>query len=663
MTFRSTVRLVLATLLCLVVAGGVAVAYGPPPPYLVKLTGPSRAVDCGQTVTITATVVNTENGNSPVRNQIVRWSIANGSSSDSLSTTRSATDKRGRASTQLTIGKATGDRRVVGEARSVQGRITVKVDCVLPTPTPRPTPRATDRPEATPKPTPKATQRPPKTPAPTPEPSTTLERSTFTVGYREGDVAGRAPLLLAEGYGFWAQEGLAVTQVEAPDPLAGLRDGSLDAAVMRLDDVLRAIAAGEPLRILSGYHQYQSDIVAVAQDVPDASALAGRPVIVGDDPRAETRAALLADAGWDPVAAGAEVTLPDGGPAVWARALLNGEVAMAPLRNQDRVEAGYANAAIVLDQQSFGDDVLVATDATVQAAPNSVVAFLTGTIAALRELADPATDEDLFGFATDAGLPVTAGVRGGWVNDVDDFRPWDGSLGDPSVGEGLGELDAYAADLLGWVPLPADHIALDQLHAAQETLGMVPAPDLPALEAPASAALRLGLPSTDLADAAPVLLATADGAFEAAGLTDVTVTAATGVAGVVDGSLDLAVVTAADAADAIAAGDPVVIMAGYQPAAADPTVIVAAADRPEADTAAALSALLRGLAALNLPDAADRAVAASGAAAPADLAASWPAIAATFAPFDGSTADGALPAQPALLAARASLGLQGDSAP
>jgi hypothetical protein len=375
---------------------------------------------------------------------------------------------------------------------------------------------------------------------------------------------------------------------------------------------------------------------------------------MGDDPRAEARAALLAEAGWDAVAAGAEVTLPEGGISGWIGRFLEGQVAMTPIRNEDRLAVSTANGTLVLDAQTYGDDVLVTTVERLEDAPLSLVAFLTGTIGALRDLADPATDTDLFAAAVAEAMVMGPGIQGGWVNDVDDLRPWDGSLGDPTVGDGLGELDAFAAGQLGWVPLPIDILALDTLHAAQDALGMAAAPELPVLDAPASATIRIATPGEGLSDRAPLALAVSAGAFEAAGVTDVVLSTGDGLAGILDGSLDLAVVSAADAAAAIAAGDPVVIVAGYQASATEPTVLIAAAERSDTDLAPAVQALLRGLAALHHPDAA---VTAAGGGLTADDEAAWPSIVAAFAPFDGSTADAATPIHPALAAARASVGL------
>ncbi|MFN8619342.1 MAG: ABC transporter substrate-binding protein [Chloroflexota bacterium] len=656
MTPRSIAALWFALLLGVaLVGGGLVAAYGGAAPYLVKVSGPRGAVDCGTSVRLTTTVVGIENGQ-PVVEQYVRWKVDRGSSSDQLSSRQTITDRNGRTSVTLDLASTDGDRRITATAAGIPGRATIKVDC--PNPTPRPTPRATTRPivRATPRPTVRPTRKP--RPTATPVASGAPERATLTVGYLESSIPGRAPLLLADAQGDWSSRGLAVTQSLATDPIPGLLDGSLDVAVVPLDAALRAIADGTPIRILAGYHDYVADIVAVAPGVTSPADLAGKPVILGDDARAAIRREALAAAGWDLSTVQVQETLPDGGFDTWAGALVDGSVAMAPIRNRHRLAVQQANDTLVLDRQVYGQDVLVTSDATLAAAPNALTAFLAGEIAALSRLPDAATDRELFIAGARAGIPEPN--RTGWTADLEDFRPWDGSFGDPAVGNGLGELDAYARDLLGWVPLPVDHLALDLLGAAQAAAGVDAAPVLALPDAPEAVTLTIGTPSADLVVTAPLLLAGAEGAWVTAGLDGATLTVADGVAGVVDGSLDLAVVSAADAAAAIDAGQPVQVVAGYATAATEPSVLIAAAAADDPTITAALVAVLHGLADLNLPDALDRAVAASGQPVAEDVAAGWPTIVATFAPFDASNPDGS-PAGGALAAARAAVGLDTGS--
>jgi hypothetical protein len=422
---------------------------------------------------------------------------------------------------------------------------------------------------------------------------------------------------------------------------------------MSLDDALAAIAAGEPVRLLAGYHQYQSDLVAVREGIADAAGLAGQPVIMGDDARAALRLQELAEAGWDLGTAGGQETLPEGGVDAWAAALVNGDVALSPILNRHRLPVAQANGSLILDRPVYGDDVLVTTEQALDDKPLALTAFVAGTVDALQQLLEPASDGPLYQAAEAAGMTITDPIRAGWANDLQDFSPWDGTFGEPDDGNGFGELDRYAAGQLGWVPPPADAVALGTLRDARVDAGLEDV-SLPRLDR-ASGELRIDTASAELGDRAPLLLAQATDAFSRAGYDDVTLRTGGGIAAVTDGSADLAVVTAAEAAAAVDAGEPVVVLAGYQPAATEPTVLVASTDRD--DLGPALQAYLRGLARLNLPDAFDRAVSQGGEAVDEGAAAAFDAALAGYAPFDGSTADPAAPVDPQLAAARASLGL------
>jgi hypothetical protein len=639
----------------------VTTAYGPGTALIVKVTGPSRSVECEQSVALTATVVNKKTKD-PVRKQNVRWSISDGSSRDRLSATQTKTNRDGQTSVDLYIGLALGNRKVTAKAVSSTGSVTIRVECVLPTPTPRPTPRPTERPQRTPRPT----ERPQRTEAPG------VERSSLTVGYHDTDLAGRAPLLFANARGLFTEAGLeTVDLVEAQDPIAGLLDGSLDIATVPVADAAAAIADGQALRMLAGYRNYRPNVIAVQPGITGPSGLAGQQVILGETD-AEVQAALdaLAQAGWDLEGVDVEIVTPEGGPDAWVQAFLAGDVAMTALQNRHRLPLEQADAQLVVDQQEYGYDALVAGQDLVANAPRTVQAFLAGTIGALQLLDDPANDNDLFTAAREAGIEVGNNETAGWASDLEDLRPRDGGFGSVEEGSGLGELQFFLSDRLGSVPPLADAIAVQQLNAAQAALDLPANPEVPALEDAGGAAVRVGTPDDGLFARAPFLLAGELGAVDAAGLGAIEVVAgADGIAGVLDGSLDAAVVSQDDAAAAIEAGDPIAIIAGHQDAdeaGAGATVLVASEDRVASDgavLAAFLQATLRGLAALGRADAFDTAVSASGAAVTEDVAAAWPAEVARFVPFDGSLGADA-PAGgtdlSALRAAQASLGLPTD---
>ncbi len=635
--WRSTAAVLAILLLIMSMAFPGIVAGYEAPKILVSVRGPARAVPCGKTVALTATVLST-NGAKPIGHQIVHWDIAQGSSKDSLSKSQSITDSKGTTSVSLSIGKADGNRRVSATAASIPGTITIKVHCDLPTP--RPTPRATPR--ATPRKTPRPTERPRKTPGPSATPS--LERSSLRIGYREPDLSGRAPLLLAQQLGLFQDAGFDRVELSAAaDGISGLLNDSLDIAVVSLKDAADAITAGSPITILAGYHDYQADTLAVRSDIQDVSELAGKDIILGDPADADARRAALRDAGWDLEGAGATVVLPGGGPEAWTQALLSGDVALAPIQNSDRLATERAGDQLVVDQQRYGDDVLVALRDLSSTAPSTVRAFQTAYVAALQAMGQPAHDPDLYTAASAAGIDVTDAVKAGWANDLEDFRPWDGGAGTSSDGAGLAELQGYFQETQGSVPPLADEVAWGGLQAAQDAAGLGHNPTFPELEAPTGTELVVGLPPGAVLDRAPLLLAMGDGAFARSGFETVRLAETTnGIAGVQDGTLDVAVVSAAQAADAVAAGAGIRVIAGYGSAdgqADGPSVLVvsdARASDDSATVAAFLQAYLRGLAALREPGALDIAAAAANEAVSDESIADWAGVPGRYAPFDGS---------------------------
>jgi len=665
--------LLLATLLAIGLLPFVVAAYGPQQIYQVKVTGPSRAVTCQKSVTLTATVVNNETG-SRVRKQNVRWTIEDGARSDRLSDTQTSTNSQGRTSVDLYIGLALGNRKVKATASGSSGRVTVQVKCVLPTPAPTaaptPTPRPTQRPSRTPQPTPRPTRQPnpPPTSAPT---APAVERTSLAVGYRETDLAGRAPLLMAQERGLFTEEGLdRVDLVAAPDGLSGLLDGSLDVAIVPLAEAIDAIVDGQPVVMLAAYQNHRPNVIAVRSGIEDVTGLDGQPIILGEgDERIDAATAALADAGWDLDGVSPQVVLPDGGPDAWNRAFLDGEVALTPILNRHRLGIGRSDATLLVDQQEFGDDVLLAREDLVADAPETTHAFLKGYLGGLAAIREPANDSDLFVVADSAGIDVSDAVIGGWPNDLEDFRPWDGGFGSADGTDGLEELQSHLLQRLGWLPPLADAIAWQPLDEAQTASGLVPNPVISSLTETPAASVRVGTGEDSLAARAPFLLAQATGAVEAAGLEELQLVAtADGVGGVLDGSLDMAIVVQGDAVTAIDAGQAITIVAGYQdPRGGDATtVLVTRTDRATDDTAtstAILQAYLRGLAALNRADAFELVVAAGGEAVSEDVAAGFPAEVERYAPFDGGLSDdapGAGPDLSALRAAQASLGLPVD---
>lgn len=175
----------------------------------------------------------------------------------------------------------------------------------------------------------------------------------------------------------------------------------------------------------------------------------------------------------------------------------------------------------------------------------------------------------------------------------------------------------------------------------------------PVTMVPELTSILVGSQAADLAAQAPLLLADARGYFTDAGFTTpVSVRVVQEpLPGLLNGQLALAILDARGVADAIAAGVPLRIVAGYQdPTLADvtPRVVVASSDtvaRYPGTVAAATAAYIRALEDLRDPALAagflDDVISAGFVVSDTDRAA-WPAQAAAFQPFDGAFGDPAV---------------------
>jgi ABC-type nitrate/sulfonate/bicarbonate transport system substrate-binding protein len=456
-----------------------------------------------------------------------------------------------------------------------------------PPPTPRPTERQTPRPERTP--------RPAETPAPTETAAPTgPEQTSITIGYRQADLAGVAPLVLADARAYFSDAGLTeVELINIEQPLMGVLNGELTFGVVDAIEAATAFSSGLPLNAVAGYHNYQLVTEAVgsaAQTDPSASPAASAPASV---PPAPTLA--------------------------------------------------------------YGGDLLAVNTDFATANPNTVQAFTAAYIQALRDLQDPANDEELFGTAEAAGITVTEEARAAWSQQVQLFQPFDGGFGAVDQGGGLGELEAYLVENLGEAPDLTAFILLDALNASQADLGLPPNPDPAALGAalPEQLAIAVGVRSADLESQAPLLWARQRGYFSQAGFADVALQeAGDALPALTGGELHLGVVDLVAAANAVAGGQAVQAIAGYRNYAGEGgayggDVIAATSEfvAQNPNTARAFTlAYIRALRDLQDPATAEELFAtaeAAGLTVSEEARAAWTASLSGFAPFDGGFGDGA----------------------
>lgn len=151
----------------------------------VLLSGPSGAVRCDRAATLTAKVVGNKDGK-PVRNQLVRWSLAGSQSGgDGLTAGSTVTNSRGVTSVSLVFGPVTGARTVRASASNVAPAVTVRCAGGLPRTAPMPPTDFVDQPDS-------ILLAAPTTPEasfgqPTPATAVRLDRLGIDVPLLEGD--------------------------------------------------------------------------------------------------------------------------------------------------------------------------------------------------------------------------------------------------------------------------------------------------------------------------------------------------------------------------------------------------------------------------------------------------------------------------------------------
>lgn len=246
-----------------------------------------------------------------------------------------------------------------------------------------------------------------------------------------------------------------------------------------------------------------------------------------------------------------------------------------------RAVAGYQNYA---EGGAYGGDLVLAGPGLVSDEPATVIAFLSAYIRALQDLADPATAEASLDLIGQTDLAVDADLAAGWLDAVTLFAPFDGGFGSPDEDAGLGELEDHLAAAGFDVADMPSFLAAHALNIAQAIVGLDANPGTGLPGAPGVTDIRVGVPA-DSSAGSPLALASTSGYFEDAGFSSVDIMdIEQPLLGVLNGELDIGVVSAVDAADGVAQGLPLAVLAGHRNGGADGSggdVLVASADSVE----------------------------------------------------------------------------------
>jgi ABC-type nitrate/sulfonate/bicarbonate transport system substrate-binding protein len=420
----------------------------------------------------------------------------------------------------------------------------------------------------------------------------TPEVTSVTIGFPGTDLAGQAPFLLADARGYFTDTGFeSVELMPIEEPLPGVLNGELDFGVVEKLDAADAFTSELPLRAVAGYHNQVS----------------------------------------------ADVTEPGPSP------LATGSPAEPPVASPLAVASPSAGAV------AYGGDLIAANTDFIAQNPPTVQALLIGYIRALRDLQDPANDEDLFAAAEAAGIEVSDETRAAWADMVVEFTPFDGGFGSVEQDGGLGELQEYLVTNLGAAPDFNAFIDIPTLNAAQAALGLPLNPDLGLAGAgqPELTSIAVGVRSADLEAQAPLLWARQRGYFTEAGFDDVAIQEATDpAAALAAGEVLLAVFDTLEAANVVAGGEPLQAVAGHHNFAPDGATYGGdlLAGRSEViagnpNTVRAFTvAWIRALQDLRDPANGEELFAAAEAAGltvSGETRSAWPTSLGQFAPFDG----------------------------
>ena len=216
--------------------------------------------------------------------------------------------------------------------------------------------------------------------------------SSLTIGMNNPNYATQLPTILADEWGYLAEEGIdEIEIINTDDYIPGLIGGSLDITQGDTDVAFgSADASGEGIVFLGTYRNNEYRILAGAEGIEDADDLVGGTVVTGSEggrTYLATYGAVEA-IGLDPDS-DVEFVTTGGASDAWAQQLMNGQVQGAAIfpRHIAIVEAAGANI-LYNEQFEVPQEGLMVLDSFLEAERPTVVAFLRATLRARQDLQD-----------------------------------------------------------------------------------------------------------------------------------------------------------------------------------------------------------------------------------------------------------------------------------
>jgi NitT/TauT family transport system substrate-binding protein len=223
------------------------------------------------------------------------------------------------------------------------------------------------------------------------------EKADLTIAIPFPDIVMYSRYYIADGEGYFDEEGLSLEVVTADDPVAAVLSGSADVGVQIAGAAVLAANEGLDVDIIGSHSCRQGFSFAVQPDITSVADLAGKDIVLAGtagDPAQFEREKVLSEAGWDVSTVDANVVYPGPDSATWRQFFLAGSVAMMPYYEDDRVALEEYGASFPISElKNWPNDVYVVNSGWLEENPNSAARFLRAVMRATDFLQAPALGE------------------------------------------------------------------------------------------------------------------------------------------------------------------------------------------------------------------------------------------------------------------------------
>lgn len=266
----------------------------------------------------------------------------------------------------------------------------------------------------------------------------TGELTALTVAVPFPDIVMFNMYAVAEGQGYYEEEGLTVEVITADDVRAAVVSGSVDIGVDSAGSAIEGVRSDIGFQIIAGHHCRQGFSFAVQPEVSDVSDLDGTDIVLAGtagDPAAFEREKVLALNGWDLSTVETNQVFPGPGSDTWREFFIADQVTLIPFFGDDRPALEEDGAKFIVDDVlAFPNDVHLAETNWVAENPDVVEGFLRATMKAIEFYTAPQVGEipenhaDVMTLWRDAGLDdaadfAEANVDSPWSIDAGNVCP------------------------------------------------------------------------------------------------------------------------------------------------------------------------------------------------------------------------------------------------